>query len=53
MTIEANKKDNPLMKLVRNQMFIPLLALFILALFNLIADPGSVGLFDYHLRLWL
>ena len=40
MTIEANKKDNPLMKLVRNQMFIPLLALFILALFNLIADPG-------------
>ena len=40
MTIEANKKDNPLIKLVRNQMFIPLLALFILALFNLIADPG-------------
>ena len=40
MTIEANKKDNPLMKLVRSQMFIPLLALFILALFNLIADPG-------------
>ena len=40
MTIEANKKDNPLMKLVRNQMFIPLLALFILALFTLIADPG-------------
>lgn len=40
MTIEANKKENPLMKLVRNQMFIPLLALLALAIFNLIADPG-------------
>lgn len=40
MTIEANKKENPLMGLVRNQMFIPVLALLILALFNLIADPG-------------
>ena len=40
MTIEANKKENPLMGLVRNQMFIPVLALLALALFNLIADPG-------------
>ncbi len=40
MTIEANKKENPLMNLVRNQMFIPVLALVILAIFNLIADPG-------------
>ena len=40
MTIEAKKKENPLMGLVRNQMFIPVLALLALALFNLIADPG-------------
>lgn len=40
MTIEANKKENPLMGLVRNQMFIHVLALLALALFNLIADPG-------------
>lgn len=32
--------ENFLMNMVRNQMFIPLLALAVLALFNLIADPG-------------
>ncbi len=44
MTIEANKKENPLMNLVRNQMFIPILALLVLALFNLIADPGFLSI---------
>ncbi len=34
--------DNFFMNIVRNQMFIPLLALAILALFNLIADPGFI-----------
>lgn len=39
----ANKQtanSNILMKLVRNQCFIPIAALFLLAVFNLIADPS-------------
>ena len=32
--------ENILMRMVRHQMFIPLLALGLLAVFNLIADPG-------------
>lgn len=34
------KKTNFLMKIVRNQCFIPLAALLLLVVFNLIADPG-------------
>lgn len=34
------KKDNALKRLVGNQIFIPIAALLILAVFNLVADPG-------------
>lgn len=34
------KKDNIIMKLFRNQIFIPLAALIVLAIFNLVADPS-------------
>ena len=35
------KKENSIfMKIVRNQCFIPLMALLLLVVFNLIADPG-------------
>lgn len=34
------KKNNLLMKIVKNQCFIPLAAMFLLLVFNLIADPG-------------
>lgn len=38
-TVKANN-SNFLMKLVKNQCFIPLAALLLLAVINLVADPG-------------
>lgn len=39
-TITKSKENSVLMKIVRNQCFIPLMALIILVLFNLALDPG-------------
>ena len=39
--IESKKgNSNFLLKIVRNQLFIPLVALLLLVIFNLITDPG-------------
>lgn len=40
MTTNDAKKTNIFMKIVRNQCFIPLAAMLLLIVFNLIADPG-------------
>ena len=42
MNSKANTSQNPslIMRIVKNQCFIPLIALLMLVVFNLIADPG-------------
>lgn len=40
MSNNAKKSNNILMKIVKNQCFIPVAALLLLVIFNLIADPG-------------
>lgn len=40
MTIEKAKKQSPLSRILHNQLIIPIAALLLLVLFNLIADPS-------------